>query len=155
MWIWTTKIDRRKLAGMLAAGVVLCAVLGSAFFIGQGAAQTSSTVPRATGIRTSEDRCSYLASWGWLVSGEAASVEELELPDPFGEEYADYLALQSAQGFDLTRYAGKRVKRYTYDILNYPGQISGVQAQLVICRNTVIAGEIVGENIFHGLALPE
>ena len=139
----------------LAAAVVLCAALGSALLAGQASTQTASTAPKATGIRTSEDRCSYLSGWGWLVSEEALSVEELQLPDTFGDEYADYLALQAAQGFDLTRYAGKRVKRYTYEILNYPGQTPGVSAQLLLCRNTVIAGEVVGDGIFHGLAMPE
>ena len=29
------------------------------------------------------------------------------------DSYTDYLALQSGQGFDLTKYAGKRVKRFS------------------------------------------
>lgn len=52
--------------------------------------------------------------------------------------YDDYLALQSGQGFDLSKYAGKRVKRYTYEITNYPTGETGILANLLIYKNTVI-----------------
>ena len=57
------------------------------------------------------------------------------------ESYAQYLELQNGQGFNLQKYAGKRVKRYTWTVTNYPGQPEGVQAHLLLCRNTVIGGE--------------
>ena len=61
------------------------------------------------------------------------------------------------QGFDLTQYAGKRVKRYTYEIYNYPSGEAGVQANLLIHKNTVIGGEVLSPRLngfLHGLAMP-
>ena len=50
------------------------------------------------------------------------------------DSYQEYLALQADQGFDLEKYAGKRVKRYTYEVLNYPTGESGVQVNLLLCK---------------------
>jgi hypothetical protein len=107
------------------------------------------------GVRSEEDRVAYLQGWGWQISPQATLVEELELPKEFGEEYSEYLALQQEQGFDLTKYAGKRVKRYTYEVLNYPTGEAGVTAHLLLYRNRVIGGEIAGEDFLHSLAKPE
>lgn len=154
MLIWTAKINRKKLTLTLAAAVVLCgALVAASLMAGQGAAATAAE-RSPKGIKTAEDRTAYLQSWGWVVGEDAVSVEELELPREFGSEYDEYLSLQSSQGFDLTRYAGKRVKRYTYDILNYPSGEQGVQAHLLMFRNTVIGGEVQGEGFLHGLAMP-
>ena len=73
------------------------------------------------------------------------------------DSYDEYLALQSQQGFDLTQYAGKRVKRYTYEIANYPTGETGVQANLLIYKNTVIGGEVLSpqmDGFLHGLTMP-
>lgn len=155
MLIWTAKVNRRKI-GLTLAGVVLlgaAALAATLFWGGDAQAAASSMSPK--GVKTAEDRAAYLDSWGWQVDLEAVAVEELAMPETFGEEYSQYLELQSAQGFDLTKYAGKRVKRYTLNVLNYPGGAEGVQAHLLLYKNTVIGGEILGQGFLHGLALPE
>ena len=82
----------------------------------------------------------YLQSYGWEVSAEPLATEELLIPKEMDASYDDYLALQSGQGFDLSKYAGKRVKRYTYEITNYPTGETGILANLLIYKNTVIGG---------------
>jgi len=79
------------------------------------------------------------------------------VPEEMDESYDDYLALQREQGFDLSKYAGKRVKRYTYEVLNYPTGETGVQVNLVIYNNVVIGGEVLSPHLdgfLHGLSLP-
>ena len=74
------------------------------------------------------------------------------------DSYAQYIDLQRQQGFDLERYAGKRAKRYTYEILNYPSGETGVQANLLLYKTTVIGGEVLSprlDGFLHGLAMPE
>ena len=152
--IWTAKVNRRKVSLVLAAAVLLGAVtVAASLFWGGGAQAAASMSPR--GVKTDEDRVAYLSGWGRQVAPETVSAEELQMPEDFGEEYAQYLELQAAQGFDLTKYAGKRVKRYTWTVTNYPGQPEGVQAHLLLCRNTVIGGEILGEGFLHGLSMPD
>ena len=116
-----------------------------------------SGVVSPTGVKTNEDRIAYLESYGWKVSQEPSSVEELLIPDTFDESYTQYLELQSSQGFDLTDYCGKRVKRYTYEISNYPTGETGIQAGLLIYKNTVIGGDVLSPQLggfIHGLSMP-
>ena len=157
MFIFTTKINRsRVVAGLLALAVLCGGVwgLGQVLFSPGDAVSALGASPR---LKTNEDRLEYLAGYGWQVNSEPVSVEELLIPEEFDESYDDYLALQSAQGFDLTDYAGKRVKRYTYEITNYPTGEAGVQANLMIYRNTVIGGEVLSpqmDGFLHGLSMP-
>lgn len=152
MFIWTAKLNKRKIVLTLAA--VICAAAAAATLLGsRGEAVSAAVSPK--GIKTEEDRVAYLQEWGWQVSPQATLVEELELPEEFGPEYTQYIELQTGQGFDLTKYAGKRVRRYTYEVLNYPTGESGVMAHLLICKNRVVGGEVLGGAFLHGLAMPE
>lgn len=151
MLIWTAKVNRRKIGLVLAGALMLCA---AAMVMLRGGDAQASSVINPKGIKTAEDRVAYLSSWGWQVEPDALSVEELAMPETFGSEYDQYLELQSGQGFDLTKYAGKRVKRYTWDVLNHPTG-EKAQAHLLMYKTTVIGGEIVGEDFLHGLAMPE
>ena len=153
VFIWTAKVNRKKML-LAAAGVVLaCGLVCAVAVLGGRGAEASATVS-GKGIKTNEDRVAYLEGYGWQVSPEAAAVEELALPDEFGTEYSEYLALQAEQGFDLTKYAGKRVKRYTYVVNNYPTGEANVQAHLILSRNRVIGGEILGDGFIQGLEMP-
>ena len=153
MFIWTAKIDRRKIGlGALAVLLVGAVVCGCLVFAGRDAVASAAVGPK--GIKTADDRRAYLETYGWQVSADAVSVEELQFPKEFGPEYDEYLQLQSGQGFDLTKYGGKRVKRYTYDVKNYPTGATDAQAHLLLYRDTVVGGEVLGEGFFQGLTMP-
>lgn len=47
---------------------------------------------------------------------------------------------KAGRASNLSKYAGKRVKRYTYEITNYPTGETGILANLLIYKNTVIRG---------------
>ncbi len=161
MLIVTAKLPRRMLAfgGILAAFAVCVGTLLPSFSAAVPAAGESASlsVSRPKKIRSNEDRVAYLASYGWEVSSEPVSSEELLIPEEMDESYTEYLALQRQQGFDLTKYAGKRLKRYTYEVYNYPSGETGVQANLLLYRNTVVGGEVLSPQLngfLHGLAMP-
>ena len=100
------------------------------------------------------DRVAYLNGCGWQVTEEPLAVEEIRIPEEMDESYRRYLALQAAQGFDLERYAGRRIRRYTYEVTNYPTGESGVQANLMLYRTTVVGGEVLSprmDGFVHGL----
>lgn len=159
MFIYTAKLPRRKIAlwSLAAAALCCCALLvqvGENWFR-QDVPASAAVSPK--GIKTNEDRLEYLQEHGWLTWEQPLVTEELILPDVFDESYDEYLALQSAQGFDLTQYAGKRVKRYTYAVTNYPDRPDGVQANLLIYKNTVIGAEVLCpelDGFLHGLTMP-
>lgn len=158
MLIVTAKVPRRKLAlGVALAALACCCAL--VLNLGGGAAReaAASAAPSPKGIRSNEDRVEYLRSYGWEVKEEPVATQELLIPREMDESYEEYLALQKEQGFDLEKYAGKRAKRYTYEITNYPSGETGVQANLLICKNTVIGGEVLSpqlDGFLHGLAMP-
>lgn len=43
---------------------------------------------------------------------------------------------------DLAPYKGRNVKSFTYEVLNYPDQTQPVFAELLVCENQIIGGEI-------------
>lgn len=157
MFIFTAKLSRGRIIACAVAAVLLCGVVVTVAGLmnGRGAAASSTVSPK--GVKTNEDRVAYLEGLGWSVSGDPASVEELLIPEEFDETYSQYLALQTGQGFDLTQFCGKRVKRYTYTIANYPTGEPGVQVGLLIYKNTVIGGDVLSSQLggfIHGLEMP-
>lgn len=158
MFILTAKIPRRKLALCAATAAFLCCCALASLLTPPDAQQTSaSPLPDPKRIKHNEDRVAYLEHYGWQVSPEPTAVEELQIPEDFDESYTEYLALQSQQGFSLEQYAGKRVKRYSYEIFNYPSGETGVIANLLLYKNTVVGGEVLSprlDGFLHGLAMP-
>ena len=141
MFIVTAKVPKRKLLTGAITVLCCCLVVAAALIttLGQRSV-TASAEP--SGIRSNEDRVSYLKALGWQVLEMPVISEELIIPEIFDESYDDYLALQSKQGFDLTKYAGKRIKRYTYTVTNYSDSEAEVHAALLIYKNKVIGGQL-------------
>lgn len=155
MFIVTARVPKRRLLAGAVTALCCCAAVAAALLLTLG--RRSVTVSaEVKNIRSNEDRVAYLNSLGWQVSDQPLATEELLIPETFDESYGDYLALQSAQGFDLTQYCGKRVKRYTYQILNYPNGEEQVQIALLIYKNRVIGGQVQSSSgsFLHGLAMP-
>ena len=158
MFIFTAKLQRKKILLGAAGAVALCVAAASLFSMLPSSTAASATLPSPKKIRTAEDRVAYLEEYGWLINPTPLAVEELLVPQEFDSSYDDYLALQSSQGFDLTKYQGKKVKRYTYEILNYPSGETGVQASILMYRNTIIGGEVLSTQLngfIHSLSMPE
>ena len=158
MLIVTAKMPKRKLSlGVAAAALLCCCAIALNFGQAIGREASASALPSPKGVRSNQDRVDYLSAYGWQVSGEPVATQELLIPEEMDDSYTEYLALQNGQGFDLQKYAGKRVKRYTYEVLNYPTGETGVQANLLICKNTVVGGEVLSprlDGFLHGLAKP-
>ena len=154
MIIFTARIPKRRLlAGTSAALCCVFAVLAFALTLGGRAVAASAEVKN---IKDNDDRLAYLSGLGWQTSSQPIATEELLIPEEFDESYTGYLQLQADQGFDLTQYKGRRVKRYTYQLTNYPTQDEPVQIALLIYKNRVVGGQIqsASGSFLHGLALP-
>ena len=89
-----------------------------------------------------EQRIEFLQQFGWEVEQEPVSIEEIVIPQQFNQVYERYNELQKTQGMDLTKYAGKTVKKVVYQITNYQRQDTIVHATLLIYHNKVIGGDI-------------
>lgn len=92
-----------------------------------------------------EERTAFLSQFGWEIDEDPAEVAEVLIPAEFDEVYEKYNAIQKEQELDLLPYAGKRAKRWTYNIKNYPGyegRDGVVQANILVYEGAVIGGDV-------------
>jgi hypothetical protein len=137
MLIWTAKFSRKKAAGaVILMGVVMAALI---VLMGRAPEEPEIPLPKLT---TNEERVAYLQSLGWDVEPEPIETLQFLLPAELEEPYRTYNELQLSQGFDLTKCCGKQVNRCTYTVTNYPEQTGSVQANLYICEDIPVAGDI-------------
>lgn len=84
------------------------------------------------------------------------------IPGEFDDVYENYNALQREAGFDLKRYSGKTVWRYSFRVTNM-GTTQEIRANLLLYKNKVIGGDVMSTSIggfmvplnFHELKLDE
>ena len=102
-------------------------------------------------LATNQQQVSYLEGLGWQVLPEPVETLDLQLPEDLTAQWRDYLALQEKQGLPFGDCAGQTVRRFTYTVTNYPGFHDGVQANLFLCGDRLIGGDIIvtGENGFQ------
>ena len=165
MFVFTAKLNKR-----IAAGAILCAAIAiSAVMLTDlssdkevvGAADSSPAVTAVSSkmkIETNDDRLSFLTSYGWEVEAKPLEFVEVRVPDEFNETFEKYNDLQKGQGYDLAKFKGKRVIRYSYRVKNYPSGEEDVVANLLIYKNKIIGGDICSaklEGFMHGFAMPE
>lgn len=158
MFIYTAKLHRKRILFGAIALVLVCGLLltlAGTYNLWGTQTVASTTDDTSEKVKTNEDRIAYLERFGWTVTPEPLAVEELSIPEVFDESLTDYLALQDSQGFDLSQFAGKTVKRYTYGITNYPTGDNAIMASILVYKNHVIGGEVFSSQtgeLLHGLA---
>ncbi len=154
MFVLSFKMTKTKLTMVIFSCVALIAFATT--FIDNGAGY--QTVVQ-TGVKASsnEDRLSFLNSFGWQIDNEPSEIIEVIIPNEFDSVYDKYNSIQKGQGYDLSKYKGKRIKRYTYVVKNYPTQQeSTVNANILICDNKIIGGDICSVALggfIHGFKL--
>jgi hypothetical protein len=106
------------------------------------------------------ERLAFLSQFGWEVSEDPIEVSEVIIPAEFDETYEKYNGVQKEQDMDLKPFAGSRVKRWTYEVLNYPGyenQPGVVQANLLVSDGKVVGGDVCSLELggfLHGFDFP-
>lgn len=106
-----------------------------------------------TAAKTAEQRVSFLNSFGYEVEAEPSLIEEVIIPSEFDKDYETYNNYQKLSGFDLSKFKGDRVKKYTYRVTNYPDHTGEVNANLLVYKGKVIGGDISSaeaEGFVHG-----
>ena len=150
--MFTAKLDRKKLLiGFIVFVLVICAIV--LFFRKDGTSQTSAM---GKTVKNNDQRVEYLKSFGWEVDTEPIDEETVVIPRKFTDVYAKYNDIQKSQGFDLSEYGGMEAVRYTYKVLNYPGE-KDVVADIIVFRGSVIAGDVQSislDGFMQGLEFP-
>ena len=140
MFIVSAKFSPRK---AIAAVVACAAVLILMILLISSLKGRPSPGEELITAASEEERAEYLRSLGWEIETSPMETLEFMLPQPLNDSYEEYNALQKEQGFDLEPYAGMQVKRYSYRVLNYPNYPDDVQADLYLCGDVVIGGDIL------------
>lgn len=139
MLIMTTKVDKRKL--LIAAAAVIAAI-AALLFLGGGDSRPTANMTTAPAADTNDARVKFLTDLGWDVTASPAEAAEVKIPKDADEVFDRYNELQKSQGYDLSKYAGKKVMRYVYRINNYPDAKEPVYATLLVYKDRIIGGDI-------------
>lgn len=153
MFVMTAKVSKTKVAAIITAIIALVVIVVIA--VGAGSKKETAQKPNAD---TNDARVKFLAEYGWDVNAEPVQAQPVTLPQTEGNEvFTKYNELQKSQGYDLTKYAGKKVQRYVYEIVNYPCAEEPVYATMFVLDGTVIGGDVTNtapDGKMHGFALP-
>ena len=137
MMILTAKVDFKKIMVILLS---LAAVLLALILIFGG--KSEDTAATTAAVSANDDRVKFLESFGWQVTPNPKEATQVRVPEESGEMFRRYNALQKGQGYDLSKYAGKKVMRYVYEINNYPGAQEPVYATILVYKNKIIGGDV-------------
>ncbi len=173
MLIMTAKVDKRKI---ILAIAVLVVAIGIIVALASGGSEptasttTTSTDPTAAAVPTAaataaippadtnDARVKFLTDLGWDVTASPTESLQVKIPKKSSDVFDRYNALQKSQGFDLSKYAGKSIMRYVYQINNYPNATEPVYATLLVYKDQIIGGDITNtapNGKVHGFSMPE
>ena len=157
MFIYSLKAKTLKYFGVICLALVAVIILASSIPV-LGAKEVNSNVEiNYSKIKTNENRREFLRQFGWEVSPEAVESEQVTIPSDFDKVFAGYNEIQKRQGLDLSKYKGKTMMRYTYDVTNYPGYEGKVQVNILVYRNKVVGGDVCSADVngfIHGFEAP-
>ncbi len=157
MFVVSMKMSKMKAVAGVAGILLLCLVVFFAVKTGSGLRASAKPKGSETAAVTSEQRLAYLRGFGWEIEEEPLEIIEIAIPQQFDDVYQSYNDIQLKQNFDLSRYKGKRVKRYTYRVTNYPDTADEIHADLLIYDGRIIGGDICStalDGFMHGFTKP-
>ena len=143
MFVYSVKRNQIKLI-LTAAFVIISIFMLAALAKNDGAKPASAESRLSYDAKTKQERLAFLSQFGWQADENSEEVTEVIIPEEFDEVYASYNDIQLRQGFDLTEFSGRRVKKWTYTVTNYPGYENKIciRANLLVFNGRVIGGDI-------------
>ena len=139
MLIMTTKVDKRKL---LIAAVAVVAAIALLAALGGGDSAPTASMSTAPAADTNDARVKFLTDLGWEVTPSPTESGEIRIPKAGDQVFDRYNELQKSQGYDLNKYAGKKVMRYDYQINNFPAAKEPGSATVLVYKDRIIGGDI-------------
>jgi len=135
------RVRRKSLLAALAAVVL---VVSGAILWGRTPAAAQAFLRRRAEVKCPSPAAgaAWLEEQGWEVDPEPAGQMEVVIPAQFDQIYESYNDIQKAQGFNISRYKGETVTKYTYLVKNYPQEPEGVAANLLVYQGRIIAADL-------------
>ncbi len=142
MFVLSLKANKKRL-------VILLSIIVAVLLVLYAVVNKDAPVANDGGINLKasdeQERLAFLSQFGWKVDRDPVAVEEVIIPSEFNEVYEKYNQLQISQNFDLTKYAGEAVKKWTYEIKNYPGY--GADSGYIVANILVRDGVVIGGDV--------
>ena len=152
------KIKKAALIGALVIGISVALVLCLSFI---GSSDYINSVNNSYDIAVDEsDILAFVSGCGWQVDEEPIEVREVVIPEIFDDVYNQYNQIQLEQGYNLEKYAGQRVKRWSYVIRNYPEtspEDDYIRINILVSDDRVIGGDVCSvklDGFMHGFYIP-
>ena len=151
MFIYSVRATTIKFIAVIGIAVISLAAM--IFLIPEYTPRTTAAIAQTMAeysfdkIKTNEDRVAFLNQFGWEVDAEPIEEVTLKIPAEFDKVMNTYNELQKKGGLDLSKYKGREVTRYTYNVLNYPGYDGTVTANVIVYKNRVIGGDIASSDV--------
>ena len=137
MVVMTAKVNFKRVILILA--LAAAGLLAIILLLG-GSKETLA--PSSEKVPDNDSRVAFLNGFGWEVIASPKESGQVLIPRETNTVFDRYNALQKCQGYDLSKFAGKKVMRYVYTVKNYPGATEPVYATLLVYKNKVIGGDI-------------
>lgn len=142
MFIYSVRASTIRFFSVVA---LTLALLVGMFFIGASGDDSVGALSSSinfSGVKSNEDRLSFIEQFGIKVKGEAVEEEGFRIPENFDRVVAGYNEIQKLQGLDLSKYKNKKITRYTYEAIDYKDTKESVFVNLLIYKGTVIGCDV-------------
>ena len=139
MFIYSVKVNKTKILSFMA---VFCAAIALVFVLMPSSVGDVLNNGVSSSVKDQSSMVFFLKSFGYKSEDKAVQIEEVIIPSRFDEKYTAYNELQKVSGFDLEKFAGKTVKKYTFRLLEYPDTNDEVIANILVYNDRVIGGDI-------------
>ncbi len=154
MFVYSVKSSHIK-AFLLLGFVIMTAI--SLFVLSRESTETVDKQNMSLSASTADQRMTFISQLGWDVDEEPIEIKEVIIPEDFDDTYIAYNKIQKAQGFDLTEFAGERVKCWTYTVKNYEGYENSecIHINLLVFDGNVIGGDVCSvelDGFMHGFS---
>ncbi len=132
------RLKRRIAVIFISAGVAVAIILLLDGLLSTTAKRVSACAEQYTIARMVE----FLKKYGYECGSGPDEICEYTVPAEFDNVMTIYNDLQKSQGFDLEKYKGKTVKRFSFKIENYPDVAEDVFADILFFDREIIGGDI-------------
>ena len=162
MFVFSLKANKlRKI--IFIALIVIFVIAAACYLFAQGNADNENVSKNGINYSVTDGKAkiAFISQFGWQVNEDPIEVTEVIIPEEFNKTYENYNEIQKEQGLDLSEYKGQRVKRWTYEITNYPGSDADegvIRINLLVYKDKVIGGDVCSTEIdgfMHGFKLAE
>ncbi|MBS7360029.1 MAG: DUF4830 domain-containing protein [Oscillospiraceae bacterium] len=143
----SNKIMRAVIILFVALLIVLLTVFGSNVLC--------SGVSKASAVSGKADIVKFISNFGWITDSEPLEVKTVVIPEEFDDVYENYNKIQLQQGYDLSKYCGREVERYTFKVKNYPNfeNDDTIRVNVLVYDGSIIGGDVCSvrlDGFMHG-----